>query len=67
MAKKKSSIQLKLNTSLQGHPKGAIIRLKASDGKIPDEAYWRARIKDAKIDNCVEVVQAPRSQGGKPA
>lgn len=48
-------MKLKLNHSMLWHKKGDIIEVKEIDGQ-PSDLYWRRRIKDAKIDNCVEIV-----------
>lgn len=47
--------QLKLNTDLNGFKEGQIIKVKTTGGIIEDP-YWRRRLKDSAIDNCVEVV-----------
>jgi len=44
-------MKIKLNQDLNGHKKGDILDL----GKKPS-LYWRRRIKDSKIDNCVEII-----------
>ena len=50
------NIKIKLNVDLAGFEKGRIINVEAdSEGTIID-AFWRARLKDSKIDNCIEVV-----------
>ncbi len=42
------------------------------DRFIPEERYWRDRVKDAAIDKCVEFVDKPKpakvekQEGGKP-
>lgn len=51
---------LKLNTELRGLPAGHVQRICCIDG-VPTERYWRRRLKDSEIDNCVEVV-APKSK-----
>lgn len=45
---------VKLNYNLRKYRKGAIIDL----DKIPSEEqqYFSRRLKDAKIDNCIEIV-----------
>lgn len=49
-------MKIKLNTDLGGLQKGRIINVKTdAEGTIID-AFWRARFKDSKIDNCIEVV-----------
>lgn len=45
-------MKLKLNTDLAGYKKGSIVDV----GEKPSQ-YWRNRIKDSKIDKCVEIVK----------
>ena len=45
-------ITLKLNINLKNLKAGSIIKVVAVDGIILDK-YWRNRVKDSKIDNCV--------------
>ena len=48
-------MKIKLNADLNGHSKGSIITVDDISG-MPTDIYWRNRLKDAVIDNCVEVV-----------
>lgn len=52
-------MQIKLNIDLKT-PKGllkkdSIINIEDIDG-TPTELFWRNRIKDSAIDNCIEIV-----------
>jgi hypothetical protein len=53
-------MKLKLNNNFtykgKAHKKGDIITV-ADDGSIPLDAFWRGRLKDSTIDNCVEIVK----------
>jgi hypothetical protein len=49
-------IELKLNAALRGHDAGSVIRIRVDKEGIPLDFYWRERIKDSSIDNCVSVV-----------
>lgn len=44
-------IKIKLNCDLKNHKKGHIITINLYD------IYWRNRLRDAKIDNCIEIVK----------
>ena len=58
------NMKIKLNTDLNGFEKGRIITVKTdSDGTITDP-FWRRRLIDSKIDNCVEVIleEQPKEQ-----
>lgn len=35
---------------------GKIIKIEDKEG-IPTNRFWRARLKDSKIDNCIEIVK----------
>lgn len=49
-------MKIKLNVDLGVCKKGRIITVKTdSEGTIIDP-FWRARFKDSKIDNCIEIV-----------
>lgn len=47
--------QLILNTPLRGLPAGAIVVV-LFENDVALDPYWRARIQDARRDNCVEIV-----------
>ena len=49
-------MKLKINTdSLPGHSSGDEIEVETKGGIIKDK-YWRNRLMDSKIDNCVSIV-----------
>lgn len=48
--------KLKLNTALRGYPAGAQINIRVDKQSIPLDPYWRARLKDSRIDKCVEIL-----------
>ena len=47
------TIKLKIN-HVPGY--SGTIPVQTDDNKVPLERFWRNRLKDAKTDNCVEVV-----------
>ena len=49
-------MKLKLNTDLELNKQGDIVEVSDTLG-IPHSQYWRQRLKDAVIDNCVEVIK----------
>lgn len=57
---------LKLNSALRGKKKGQIVRIRVDKDGIPIERYWRNRLKDAEIDNCVEFVKKKKKKKFKP-
>ena len=50
-------IKLKINKDLRGFKAGAIVT-------VPLDRYWRSRLEDAKIDNCVEIVKNSQKKKG---
>ena len=49
------TIKLKLNVDLPPHKAGKILTLPSLQG-LPRDSYWSRRLRDAKRDNCVEIV-----------
>ncbi len=54
-------LTLKLNVPLNGFPAGKEIKVKSNKG-IPLDRFWRDRLKDSEIDDCVTVVKPTRSK-----
>ena len=50
-------MKLKLNANLMGFKAGQIVEIDDRDGQ-PKDLYWRKRLRDAKSDNCVELVSS---------
>jgi hypothetical protein len=53
--------KLKLNYDLKDHKKGDVINVSTVDG-LPVNKFWRNRVYDSKIDNCVEFVESQEKQ-----
>ncbi len=49
-------IRLKVNGTIPGYPTGQVVTVEVDEHGTPFEELWRRRLKDAKIDGCVEVV-----------
>lgn len=49
-------MKIKLNTDLNGYKSGQEITIKSENG-IPLDSYWRARVKDSKLDGCLNVIE----------
>ena len=49
-------MRIKLNTAVKSYAKGQEITIGDEDG-IPLDPFWRRRLKDAKIDKSIEIVQ----------
>ena len=48
-------MKLKIN-NVKGYSPGQLVTVQTDGDGIPLDKFWRRRIKDAKIDNCVEAV-----------
>ena len=59
------TIKLKLNKAMAGYEPGHTVTIQADSCGVPLEKFWRRRLKDAKIDNCVEVVKASKHKQEK--
>lgn len=54
--------QLKINAPLKNLKPGAIINIQTDKDGVPLERYWRDRLRDSEIDNCVEIVDAKKKE-----
>lgn len=57
-------MKLKLNIAMNGFAKNQEITIKDVNG-IPTDPFWRRRLKDAEIDNSIEIVQTKATQKSK--
>lgn len=58
-------MKIKLNTDLNGFKKNRIIDIKADSEGTAIDPFWRERLKDSEIDNCVEIVIEEKSKLSK--
>ena len=58
-------MKLKINKDMAGYKAGRTINIKADINNIPLDIFWRRRLKDAKSDNCVEVIKTSKSKPEK--
>ncbi len=54
-------IQVKLNADMLKHKAGAIVDFEVDDNGLPtgqgkEAVYWRRRFKEAKQNNCLEII-----------
>ncbi len=61
---KKQIKEIKLNAPLKGLRAGDVISV-GFVGNVPNSQYWRDRLKDSKIDNCIEVLPASAAKTKK--
>jgi hypothetical protein len=50
-------MKIKINKPIFGHKVGQVIDINTNENSIPTAIYWRRRLQDAKIDNCIEIVE----------
>lgn len=53
-----------IKKSFDGYKEGTEIDIE-SVNKTPTDMQWRRRLKDAKMDGCVEVVKPEKKRGKK--
>lgn len=51
-------INLKINLPLPGYTAGQTIKIKTDRNNVPLDLFWRRRLKDALVDNCVEIIKS---------
>ncbi len=52
----KGQLPIKINKNFGSYKAGTIIKVRQQNG-IPLDEYWRKRIRDSEIDDCVTVIQ----------
>lgn len=60
-----TNMKIKLNQPMAGYEAGREVTIQTDRAGVPLEKFWRRRLKDAEIDNCVEVVNASKSKKSK--
>lgn len=60
-----STIKLKICGNVKGHTKGSEVEIEVDVDGTPNDKFWRRRLKDAKIDNCVEVIKSSNAKKEK--
>ena len=45
---------LKINIGMGQYEEGSIQKIKCTDDGTPINTFWRRRLRDAKVDSCVE-------------
>jgi hypothetical protein len=49
-------MKIKINKNFGSYKSGQELEIKADKYNIPLDRYWRNRLNDSKIDNCVEII-----------
>ncbi len=58
--------KLKINITLtKKYKAGDVVNIRCDVNDMPEDAYWRRRLKDSEIDNCVEWVVKPKGKKSK--
>ena len=52
-------MKLKVNIPMNGKKEGDIVVVKTKGGIIIDK-FWRKRLQDSKLDNCVSIVKTKK-------
>ncbi len=58
-------MKLKLNKDMAGYKAGRTINISTDINNVPVDIFWRKRLKDSKIDNCVEVIKTSKPKQEK--
>ena len=53
-----------INTALPGYHPGEEIKIPVDQHGTPKDKYWRKRLRDSKIDKCIEIKEAPKKENG---
>lgn len=56
-------MQIQINKKIKNYKVGEIIEIQDEDG-IPTDIFWRKRLEDSAIDNCIEIVST-KTKGKK--
>lgn len=54
-------MKIKINFDFGKYTKDQVVKVQSIDG-MPTDKYWRDRIKDSEIDQCVSIVQSKKSK-----
>ena len=54
-------MKIKVKSSFGQYNKGQLVTVTDNQG-IPNDPYWRRRLKDAAIDKCCEVYKEPEAK-----
>lgn len=58
-------MKIKLNHSMAGYEAGRTVTILTDASGVPLDKFWRRRIKDAQIDNCLEVIKPSKPKAEK--
>jgi len=55
-------MKIKLNVAMHGYVKDSVINIIVNQDNMPVDQFWRKRLNDSLIDNCIEIVSFPDNQ-----
>lgn len=58
-------MKLKLNMAMAGYEAGRTVTVQTDASGVPLDKFWRRRLKDAAIDNCVEEIKPSKPKAEK--
>ena len=53
----------RLNTPIDGHKEGQLVRILTDGRGTAVSMFWRRRIKDAEMDNCLKILKKIPKKG----
>lgn len=59
----KAFIENKSQVRIHGLKPGAKLEIDVDDKNVPKDQQWRRRLKDAKVDECVELIKTKKKKG----
>lgn len=60
----KIKILKKLSYLKRNYKENEIVIIKTDKKGMPIDSFWRNRLTDSKIDNCIEIVKEPITKKG---
>ena len=54
------TIKIKINKNLPSYSTGTELTLRVDDFGTPLDNFWRNRLKDSSIDNCIEIIKSTK-------
>jgi len=54
------TIKIKINKNLPNFSAGTELTLSVDDFGTPFDNFWRNRLKDSSIDNCIEIIKSTK-------
>lgn len=61
-----NKLKLKLNVDLLTFSKNAELEIDCDEENTPLDRFWRNRVNDSKIDNCVTVLNVASKEDAAP-